>query len=59
MIKKLLIYMLPLYVILFPLLWISWGLEGILAFISAIIFLLIILKGLVIWINFVDKHIEK
>ena len=51
--------MLPLYVILFPLLWISWGLKGILAFISGIICFLIILKGLVIWINFVDKHIEK
>jgi hypothetical protein len=31
---------------------------GVLAFISAIIFLIVLAKGMAMWMEFVDKHIK-
>ena len=56
--KKFLIAIFPLLAILFILLWISWGLEGVLAFFSAILFIIIVAVLFAKWIEFVDKHIK-
>lgn len=56
--KKFLITIAPLFIVLFFLLWFSLGLIGVLAFISAIIFLIVLAKGMAMWMEFVDKHIK-
>lgn len=56
--KKFLITIAPLLIVFFFLLWFSWGLMGVLAFISAIIFLIVLAKGMAMWMEFIDKHIK-
>ena len=56
--KKFLILISPLCVVLFVLMWVSWGLKGSLAFFSAIPFTVALAFGFVKWIEFVDKHIK-
>ena len=56
--KKFLITIAPLFIVLFFLLWFSWGLKGVLSLISAIIFLIVLAKGMAMWMEFVDKHIK-
>lgn len=56
--KKLLISLSPFFVALFVLMWISWGLKGVLAFFGAILFVTVMEFGLVKWIEFVDEHIN-
>lgn len=56
--KKFLIMIFPLCVILFILLWISWGLKGVLAFFGAMLFVVALALGLTKWMEFVDKHIK-
>ena len=53
--KKFLILILPLCVILFILMWISWGLERTLIF---FIVLLLIIIMIILWMMFIDKHIK-
>ena len=56
--KKFLITISPLCVVLFILMWISWGLKGVLAFFGAILFIVVVGVLFTKWIDFVDKHIK-
>ena len=56
--KKFLITISPLCVVLFVLMWISWGLKGALAFFSVVFFLV---AGAILfskWVEFVDNYIS-
>jgi hypothetical protein len=55
--KKFLITITPLCVVLFVLMWISLGLKGVLTFFGTILFVVVLVFGLVKWMDFVDKHI--
>jgi len=56
--KKFLITIAPFCVVLFILMWISWGLKGVLVFFSVIFFINFILILFDWWAEFVDKHIK-
>ena len=56
--KKFLITITPLCVVLFVLMWISWGLKGALAFFGAMLFIVALAFGFTKWVEFVDKHIK-
>ena len=56
--KKFLITISPLCIVLFIMMWISWGLEGAIAFIGAAIFIVALLTLFRKWMEFVDKHIK-
>ena len=56
--KKFLITIAPLCVVLFVLMWISWGMKGVLAFFGIAIFVAALVFGLAKWMEFVDKHIK-
>ena len=56
--KKLLIIISPLCIVLFIMMWISWGLEGVIEFIGVAIFIVALLALFRKWIEFVDKHIK-
>ena len=56
--KKFLITISPLYVVLFVLMLISWGLKGALAFFGVVLFTVALIFGLTKWMEFVDKHIK-
>ena len=56
--KKFLIIISPICVVLFVVMWISWGLKGALAFFGAALFIAVLALGLAKWIDFVDKHIK-
>ena len=55
--KKLLTIISPVWVLIFILMWISWGLKGALMFFGIVLFTAASTFGLVKWIEFVDKHI--
>jgi len=56
--KKFLITISPICVVLFVLMWISFGLKGVLTFFGAVLFVVGLSFGLAKWSNFVDKHIK-
>ena len=56
--KKFMIIIAPLCVVLFVLLWISWGLKGVLGFFGALLFVVALAFGFTKWVDFVDKHIK-
>lgn len=56
--KKFLISIFPICVLLFVLLWISWGLKCVLVFFGAVLFTIASAFGFVKWVEFVDKHIK-
>lgn len=56
--KKLLITISPLCIVLFVLMWVSWGLKGVVVFFGAVIIFIVVLVALLKWIEFVDKHIK-
>ena len=56
--KKLLITIFPICVVLFILMWISWGLKGVLIFFGAMLFIVALAFGLMKWVEFVDKHVK-
>ena len=56
--KKLLITIFPFCVVLFVLMWISWGLKGALVFFGAMLSVVAFVFGLIKWMEFVDKHIK-
>lgn len=56
--KKFLITISPLCVVLFALMWFSWGLKGVLAFFGAMLFIVALVVFLTKWMMFVDKHIK-
>jgi hypothetical protein len=56
--KKFLITISPLCVVLFILMWVSWGMEGVLTFFGAVLFTVALAFGLTKWMKFVDKHIK-
>ena len=56
--KKFLITLSPLCVVLFALMWITWGLKGALAFFGAALFVVAVVVFLTKWMMFVDKHIK-
>ena len=63
--KKDLIYISPIFAILFAFLWISRGLEcalvffGIaLEFFSIVLFIVALIYGIGMWVTFVDKHVK-
>lgn len=56
--KKFLITIAPIVILLFLLMWILWGLKGMLAFFGAMLFVAALAFGLVKWMDFVDKHIK-
>lgn len=56
--KKFLITIAPLVILLFLLMWISWGLKGVLAFFGAVLFVVAVAILLAKWMEFVDKHIK-
>lgn len=56
--KKFLITIAPLCAILSALMWISWGLKGVLAFFGALLCVVALAFGFVKWMKFVDKHIK-
>jgi len=56
--KKFLIIISPLCAVLFVLMWISWGLKGVLAFFGTLLFVVALVIGLAKWMEFVDKHIK-
>ena len=56
--KKFLIIISPLCVLLFVLMWISWGLKGAFAFFVAVLLIVALAFGLTKWAEFVDKHVK-
>ena len=56
--KKFLITISPLCVALFVIMWISWGLKGVLTFFGAVLLVVALVIGLFKWMEFVDKHIK-
>lgn len=56
--KKFLITITPFCVVLFVLMWISWGMKGALVFFGAVLFAVALEFGLFKWMEFVDKHIK-
>jgi hypothetical membrane protein len=56
--KKFLIAIAPLCVVLFVLMWVSWGLKGALEFFGVVPFAVAVVIFLVKWMEFVDKHIK-
>ena len=56
--KKFLITIAPPCIVLFVLMWISWGLKGVLAFFGAILFFVALAFGFAKWVEFVDRHIK-
>lgn len=56
--KKFLITIAPLCVVLFVLMWISWGLKGVSAFFGTLLFVVALVIWLAKWMEFVDKHIK-
>lgn len=56
--KKFLTTTAPLCVVLFVLMWISWGFKGMLAFFGAMLFIVALAFVFAKWVEFVDKHIK-
>ena len=56
--KKFLITVSPIFVVLFILMWISWGLKGVLVFFGGVLSSIALAFGLAKWAEFVDKHIK-
>jgi hypothetical protein len=56
--KKFLITISPLCAVLFVLMWISWGLKGVLAFFGTLLFVVALAFVFAKWVEFVDKHIK-
>lgn len=56
--KKFLITIFPFCVVLFVLMWISWGLKGVFMFFGIVLFTVALVFGTIKWMEFVDKHIK-
>jgi len=56
--KKFLITISPLCAVLFVLMWISWGLKGVLVFFGTLLFVVALAFVFAKWVEFVDKHIK-
>ena len=56
--KKFLITIAPLYVILSAIMWILWGLKGVLEFFGIVLFSIACVYRLGKWMEFVDKHVK-
>ena len=56
--KKFLITIFPFCVVLFVLMWISWGLKGVFMFFGIVLFIVAWVFGTFKWVEFVDKHIK-
>ena len=56
--KKFLITIAPLCILLFFLMWITWGLKGALGFFGIVLFAVALALGFMKWMMFVDKHIK-
>ena len=56
--KKFIISILPLVIVLLILLLICYGIEGLIVFLSLILFFVIFIFLFTRWIKFVDKHIK-
>lgn len=56
--KRLLITISPICIVLFVLMWVSWGLKGAVTFFGAVVIFIVVLVALLKWIEFVDKHIK-
>lgn len=56
--KKFLITISPFCVVLFALMWFSWGLKGAFAFFGAVLFVVAVAILLAKWMEFVDKHVK-
>ena len=56
--KKFLIIISPICVVLFVVMWISWGLKGALMFFGTMLLIAASTFGLEKWIYFVNKHIK-
>ena len=56
--KKFLITITPPCIVLFVIMWISWGLKGVLMFFGTVLFTVALIFGFVKWVKFVDKYIK-
>ena len=56
--KKFIISIAPLFVVVFILLWFSWGLNWVLAFFGAVLFIVLLAFMMAKWMEFVDKHFK-
>jgi len=56
--KKFLITIAPFCVILFALMWFSWGLKGAFAFFGVVLFVVAVAILLAKWMEFVNKHVK-
>lgn len=56
--KKFLISIFPICVLMFVLLWFSWGLKTVLVFFNAVLFIVALVCGFAKWMEFVDEHIK-
>ena len=56
--KKFIVSILPIIILLFLLIWFSWGLEGALVSSEAVLFPILLVQIIMIWVKFVDKHIK-
>ncbi len=56
--KKFLISIFPLCVIMFILMWISWGLEYALVLFGAVVSVIVLVELQIKWMIFVDKHVK-
>ena len=56
--KKFLIIIAPFCVVLFIIMWTSWGGKGVFGFFGVVLFTAALVFGLDKWIDFVDKHIK-
>lgn len=56
--KKLIISVLPIFIVAFATMWILYGLKCVLILFVALMFVVAFVFGIDKWIEFVDKHIE-
>ena len=56
--KKFLITIAPLLVVSSIIMWILWGLKGVLAYFGTILFIFAVAILLLKWMKFVDKHVK-
>lgn len=56
--KKFIISILPIVILLFLLMWFSWGLEGAFVFFAVVLFFCFLAQVMIIWVKFVDKYIK-
>lgn len=56
--KKFLITIAPFFILLFLFMLFLWGMKGVLVFFGEVLLFVVLVFGVVKWMDFVDKHIK-